>query len=62
MMRYAFYVTNSQNGGEGQGDTQTDDRTYRQKNIIGKTDRPAGIETTHLIGLGFSRRRIKSEF
>ena len=62
MMMYAFYVTTSQSGGEGQGDTQIDVGTDRQMKLIGQTGRPTGIETTHPIGLVFSRRRIQSEF
>ena len=62
MMKYKFYVTTSQSGGEGKGDTYTDIGTDIHTHIIGQTERPTGIETTHLIGLGFSRRRIQSEF
>ena len=53
MMMYAFYVTTSQSGGEGQGDTQAEVGTDRKTNLIGQTGRTMGIETTHLIGLGF---------
>ena len=35
MMKYAFYVNNSQSGGEGQVNTCTDVRTDRNTNIIG---------------------------
>ena len=44
------------------GSTHTYIGTNIQKNLIGQTVRPTGIETTHLIGLGFSCRRIQSEF
>ena len=54
MMKYAFYVTISQIGCEEKGDTQKDIRIDKQKNHIGHTVIPTGIETTHLIGLGFS--------
>ena len=33
MMQYIFYVTTYQSGGAGQGDKQTEVRTYRQTNI-----------------------------
>ena len=62
MMKYNFYVTTSQSGGEDRGDTQADVGTDRQTNIIGKTVRTIGIETTHIIRLGFSQRRIQSGF
>ena len=62
MMKYAFYITTSQLGGEGQGNTQAAVGTYKQTNLIGHTDRPTEIETTHLIGLGFSGRRIQLKF
>ena len=62
MMKYTFYVTTSQIGGEGQGDTQTDAGTDIQTNIIGQSYRPMVIDTTHIIGLVFIRRRIQSEF
>ena len=35
---------------------------YRQADLIGHTDRHKGIETTHIIGLIFSQKRIKPEF
>ena len=62
MMKFAFYATTSQSGSEGKGDTQTHVGTDRQTNLIGQTWRHTGIETTHLIGLGFSLRRIQLEF
>ena len=62
MMKYDFYVTTYQSGGEGQGDTQTDVGTDRQTNLIGEIGRPTGIETPHPIRLGFSRRISQSEF
>ena len=62
MINYAFYVTTSKRGGEGQGDTQKEVRTERQTYIIVKTGRSTGIETTHLTRLGFSWRRTQSEF
>ena len=40
MTNDAFYVTTSQSGGEGQGDTQTDAGTDIQMNLIGKTVKP----------------------
>ena len=60
-MKYDFYVTAYQSGGEGQGDTQTDVRTNRQNNLIGQTGRPTGIDTTHTIVSGFSQKIIQSE-
>ena len=39
MMKYIFYVTTSQNGGEGGGDTQTDLDTDRNMKLIGKIGR-----------------------
>ena len=60
MMNYVFYVTTPQGGGEGQVDTQTKVGTYKQTNLIVQKGRPMGIDTTHLIGLGFSQRRIQS--
>ena len=62
LMKYVFYVTTSQRGGEGQGDTHTYVSTDRHTNLIGKTGRPTEIDTTHQIELGFSWRRIQSEF
>ena len=53
-MKYTFYVTTYQSGGEGQGDTQKDVGTYIKMNLIGHTDRPMGIKVTYPIGLGFS--------
>ena len=38
MIKYAFYISNSQSGGEGQGNTQTDVEIDRQKKYY-KTDR-----------------------
>ena len=38
MMKYNFYVTTSQSGGEGKFDIQTDVGTYRQTNFY-RTDR-----------------------
>ena len=61
-MEYTFYVATSQRGGEGQGGIYTDVGTDRQTNLIGQAGRPTGIDTTHLIGLGFSWRKIQSEF
>ena len=37
MMKYAFYVTTSQSGGEVQGNTQTGVGTDRKMNLIGQT-------------------------
>ena len=34
MMKYAFYITTYQSGGEGKVDTQTEVWTERQKNLI----------------------------
>ena len=62
MMKYIFYVVTSQNGGEGQGNTQEYLGKDRHMNLIGHIGRPMVIETIHLIGLGFSLRRIQSEF
>ena len=53
------YVITSQSEGEGKGNTQKDDRTYIQMNIIGHTGRPTLIDTTHLIGLVLSLRIIQ---
>ena len=60
IMKYAFYITTSQSGGEGKGNTQTDVSIDRQKNLIVQTRTPTGIETTHPIGLVFSWRRTQS--
>ena len=62
MMMYDFYVTTYQSGGGGKGGTQTDAKTDKHMNLIGHTIIPTGIDTTHLIVLVFSRRRIQSEF
>ena len=62
MTKYAFYVTTSQSGGKWKGYTQIDVVTDIWTNIIGHTYTPTGIETTYIIGLGFSPRRIQSEF
>ena len=62
MMGYDFYVIISQSGGEGKGDTKTDVETYRHTNLIGNICRPTGIDTTHIIILGFSWRIIQLEF
>ena len=62
MMKYAFYVTTSKSGGEGQGDTQTEVGADINTNLIGETGRPMVIDTTHPIGLGFSQIIIQSEF
>ena len=40
---------------------QTSGQTNRHTNIRVQTGRPTGIDTTHINGLGFSRRRIQSE-
>ena len=40
---------------EGKGNTGIENGTYRQMELIGYTDRPSGIDTTHTIGLGFSQ-------
>ena len=61
-MKYVFYVTTYQSGGEGQGNTHTDVGTDIQMNFIGHTYRPAVIEITYIIGMGFSRRIVQSEF
>ena len=60
MMKYNFYVTTSQSGGEGKVNTYTEVMTDIQTELIVKIGRPKGIETTHSIGLGFSRRIIQS--
>ena len=57
MMKYTFYVTASQSGGEGQGGIQTDAETSRHMNLIGQTGKTTGIETTHPIRLGFNQRK-----
>ena len=57
-----IYVTTSQSRVEGQGNTYTDVGTYIQTDIIGQTGRPTVIETTHLIGMVFSQRKIQTEF
>ena len=62
MMKYTFYVTTSESGGESQGNTYADFRKYSYKNIIGHTCRPLEIDTTNLIILGFILRRTQSEF
>ena len=59
MNNYTFYVTTSQNGDKGQGNTQTYVGTDRHMNLIGYTGRHTGIATTHPIGLEFSGRRIQ---
>ena len=43
MIKYAFYVTTSQIGGEGKGNTQTDVGTDRKTNLIGYTGRSTVI-------------------
>ena len=62
MMNYEFYIFTSQSGGEGYVNTQTDSRTDRQANCIGKKVRTTVTETTHLNRLGFSRIIIESDF
>ena len=62
MMKYIFYFTTSQIGGEGGFDTQTYVGTDRHTNLVGQTVRPTGIETRYLIILVFSWRIIKSYF
>ena len=62
IMNYAFYVNTYQSGGEVQGNTQTEVSTYRLTDLIGQTCIPTWIDTTHKIGLGFSPRRIQSDF
>ena len=48
MMKYTFYVTTSQSGGEGQVDTQTYNGTDRQSNIYGTYRQTYGnIENTY---------------
>ena len=61
MMKYAFYVITSKSGDEGQGNTQIDNRSDRQTNLIVHTGRHTVIDTTHIIGLVFSRRIIQLE-
>ena len=46
----------------GQGVKKTDIGTDRQTNLIGHTRRPKGLETTHIIRLGFSRSEIQLKF
>ena len=53
MIKYEFYVTPPQIGGEIQGDTHTDIEIDRHTNLIGQADRPTGIDATHPIGLLF---------
>ena len=55
-------VTTSQSVSEEQGNTRTEDRIDRQKNIIGQSGRTSGIETPHPTGLRFSRIRTQSIF
>ena len=47
---------------KGWVNTHTDIGTERYINFIGQIGRPTGIETTNLIGLGFSQIRLQSEF
>ena len=61
MMEYAFYVTTSKSGVEGQGNTHTYVGTDIQTNMMVHKYRPIGIETTGPIGLGFSWRIIQSD-
>ena len=61
-MKYAFYITTSQSGGEGIVNTKTDVRTYIKMDLIRQAYRSMGIETTHPIGLGFIWRTIQSDF
>ena len=53
-----LYVTTPQRGGKGGGNTHTYVGTYSHKIYIGRIRIPMGIDTTHLIGLGFSQRII----
>ena len=62
MTKYTFYVTTSQSGGEGQGNTHTDAGTDVQTKLIRHTERPTETETTYPIGLIFIRIRIQLEF
>ena len=61
MTKYAFYVTTSQIRGEWRGNTYTVVEIYRQTNPIRKTRVPTGIDTAHIIVLGFIKRRIQLE-
>ena len=54
-----LYVVTYHSGGEGKGDTWTEEGSDRQMGQIIQTCRPSGIETTHLIVLGIIRIRIK---
>ena len=61
-MKYAFNLTTSQSGGGGKGDAHIDTGKDRYENLKGHIGRLTVIDTTHLIGLRFSPRRIESEF
>ena len=54
-----LYIATSQSGGEGQGDTFKYYGINRQTEIIVRTKRPLGIETTHPILILFIQIRIK---
>ena len=62
MINYSFYITTSQSGGEGKGNTQIDTRTDIHTNLTGHTGISMIIETINPIVLGFSQIRVQLEF